>query len=366
MKARFRYLLLLVLIAALVWPQVAWAQEPLEGDEYVFGGTFTLEEDETLNGNLYIFGGVATLEEGSVVNGNVMLAGGTLRADGTINGDIAATGGQVDLGEAARVTGDVSVLAANLDRDPGARIDGDVDIGRAGPFRFDFPNAPQPPRPQVTFNPFNLFLQGMWFFFRSFLWAALAALVVLFLPRHARRTSDAIVTQPLLAGGVGLLTAVIAPLLLVFAAITLIGIPVSILGFLVLVVAWAFGMVALGTEAGRRIASALNQDWAPAVSAAIGTFVLVVVVNGIGLIDCVGWIAPAVAGMLALGGVVLTRFGTQPYPPAGPAAPYAVPPQAGPPVSPPPEPSAPVVYEEPLAGEDETQTQGGARVYPTE
>ncbi|MEJ2706060.1 MAG: polymer-forming cytoskeletal protein [Anaerolineales bacterium] len=304
-------ILLLALVAAFAWPQIALAQGP-SGDKFVTGGAYTLEEGQTLNGNLFILGGIATLKAGSRVTGDVILTGGTIRASGQIDGNILATGGLIELNDTALVKGDVTTIAANLNRATGARIEGNVNSGFSGPFTFTIPEGVQ--MPEVRFN-FNPFLNIFWYFTRSFLWAALALVVVLFAPRPAERVVQAVVVQPVITGGIGLLTAVVFPLLLVVIAITIIGIPVSLLGVFLLVVAWAFGLVSIGLEVGKRLAAALNQDWALPVSAGIGTFLLTLLINGIGFIDCIGWIPGALVGILAVGAVLLTRFGTQLYPP---------------------------------------------------
>jgi hypothetical protein len=315
MKTTTKLFFIIALFAVLAWPHAALAQGS-QGDKYVLGGTYTLASGETLNGNLFVFGGIATLEEGSQVNGDVMLAGGTLRVSGEIRGSIVATGGLISLNSTAVVTGDVNTIAANLERAPGAQVEGKVNSGVTGPIVV--PGVPGeirvPEAPNLRFITSPI-VTGFWYFFRSFLWAALAVLISLFLNRQTERVAQAVVAQPLIAGGIGLLTAVVFPLLLIVIAITLIGIPVSFLGAILLVVAWGFGVIAVGTEVGIRLAKLLQQEWALAVSAGVGTFVLTLVVNGIAFIQCVGWVAPAIVGMLGLGAVILTRFGTQSYPP---------------------------------------------------
>jgi hypothetical protein len=157
---------------------------------------------------------------------------------------------------------------------------------------------------------------GLWFIFRLFVWAALAALVTLFVPNPMNRVARTIVDQPVLSTGVGLLTAIVAPLFLVVMAITIILLPVSLLGALVLVIAWIFGRIALGMEIGRRIGAMFDRQWPYGLAAGVGTFVLALVVDGVGeLIPCVGWLLPAFVGVLGVGAVLLTRFGTQTYPP---------------------------------------------------
>ncbi|MDP3184842.1 MAG: hypothetical protein Q8M58_06190, partial [Anaerolineales bacterium] len=53
------------------------------------------------------------------------------------------------------------------------------------------------------------------------------------------------------------------------------------------------------------------QQWHPSLAAGLGTFLLALVANIIGLIACVGWLAPFLVTMLGIGGVIMTRFGAR-------------------------------------------------------
>jgi hypothetical protein len=150
----------------------------------------------------------------------------------------------------------------------------------------------------------------------------LAVVVVLFVPRNAERTAIAAISQPLAAGGLGCITLPVALLILVGLAITICGIPLTIIGAFLLAAAWAFGLISLGAEVGSRLAGIVKQDWALPVSAGVGTFALTFVTNAIGsFLPCVGWLVPLLVGAVGLGAVLLTRFGGQVYPPYAPAVP---------------------------------------------
>lgn len=290
-----------------------------DGDRLVLGSTFVLEEGETLDGSLVVMGGMATIQSGAIVDRDVVVMGGTVRVDGSIEGNVVAIGGQVDLGEAALIKGDVNILGGNLTRADGARVEGNINNAAGGPFPLVIPGRVFVPEVPVQVNPLasgaGILAKGLWVLLRSFLWALLAGLVVLFLPVHTERVARAAMRQPWIGGGLGLLTAFVAPLLLVAMAITILGIPISLVGVIVFVVAWAFGVIVLGSEVGKRLLQALKLEWALAASAALGTFVLTLVVNTIGaVVPCVGWVAPAIVGVLGLGAVMLTRFGMQEYP----------------------------------------------------
>lgn len=314
MNPKIKFVLLAILVIAVLVPGTVFAKG-FSDDRVITGGTFTLREGETQDGNLLIFGGVVTLEDGSQVNGDVVLLGGTIDIDGSVGGNVVGIGGVVSLGADAAVDGDLTTLAASLNREEGARVRGNVTSGFPAPFSFSVPGGvtvPDVPSVEVRVSPI---LNVMWFFFRTFLWAALAVLLVMFLPDHIERTATTIIRQPVLAGGVGLLTTIVGPLLLIGIAITIILIPVSLVGFLILAIAWFVGRIAIGYEIGRRFAETANQDWPPAVAAGAGTFILTFVIDGAdALIPCVGWLIPAVVGIVGVGGILLSRFGTQYYP----------------------------------------------------
>ena len=344
---KFRFALLFALLIALALPATAFAAG-LPEDKIVFGGTYTLESGEVLNGNLVVFGGSVTLEEGSTVHGDVVVFGGTLDANGVVTGNVVCIGGLVQLGDSATIQQNVVSLGANLDRSPNAIVMGEVTSGFTGPFLFDIPGIKpdiQPvPNIRVDINPFVTF---MWIVLRTLLWAALAVILVLLLPHSIERIGNAAARQPLISGGLGLLTMVLAPIVLLILTITICLIPVALLGVLLLVVAWGFGLIALGFEIGKRLADRLNQDWSPALSAGLGTLLLIFVLDGLReIIPCVGWMFPAIAGLVGLGAVILTRFGTQIYPlmppPPPPNAAWTAP-LPEPPISPPGQPLPPEV-----------------------
>jgi cytoskeletal protein CcmA (bactofilin family) len=331
----------------------------------ILGGACTLQEGETMPSDMLVMGGVVTLEEGSTVEGDLAVFGGTVYANGLVEGDLAAIGGSLfvegtvegdlqvvggmaSLGEEAVVEGDVETVAGALQQADGATIEGEVRSAPVGPLSLVVPgqlwlpnwderqenNQPVPPvfnfnrassasiPPAIRFNPF---MGILWWLGRAFIWAVLALLVALLLPRNAVRTGQAAVAKPALAGGLGCLTMLVAPIILLLLVITVCGIPFAMLGGFVLSVAWAFGIIALGVEIGQRMAASTRQDWALPVSAALGTLALTLVTNGVGaLVPCVGWMLPVLVGLVGLGAVLLTRFGAQVFPENGaPPASYS-------------------------------------------
>jgi hypothetical protein len=336
MKNMFRYLTLMTILALVCMPTGAvFAQGPgPDGGRVVFGESLTIESGDTFTGDLVVFGGNVTVEEDARLDGNLVVFGGQVQSDGEVDGDLVIIGGQVGLDQHARVTGDVVTVGGQLERAEGAVIEGEV-VNNVKP-EITIPNLPAPVVPDVNIpDPVRVSFNPFWEFARtlgeSLLMAFLAMLVTLFLQDRLSRVSQAAVSQPLMTASIGLLTIVA----LILIAVTIILLPVAILGLIPLGLAWLFGIVALGHEIGDRFARTLHKEWAPTITASLGTFVLVFLLASIQSLNnllpfmaCVTWILPVLVGLLAVGSVVITRFGARPVQGAVVTA-YIPPPDAG-------------------------------------
>jgi hypothetical protein len=252
------------------------------------------------------------------VTGSVFILGGNLEVEGEIEGDLAVIGGNANLDQQAIVRGDVWTLGGNVNPD-GATIGGELTSGEAVDIPFDFENFEfQFDRalrfPSALF-PISIEARVLTYLFQSFVLAGLAVLLVMLWPAATERVVGAMVERPITAGGLGLLTAVLSLPTFLILVITICFIPVAMLLVLLLIIAGIFGWISLGLEVGRRLARALDQQIQPVLAAGIGTLVLSLVAFGIGFVPCVGWLASFLVGCLGLGSVILTRFGSQVYPP---------------------------------------------------
>lgn len=323
MKKTIKLFLLMLALAILLLPTSAaharGLSVGLQDGRVIFGDNFTLQSGDTLNGDLVVFGGNVTVEEDAIIQGDTVVIGGNVILNGVVEGSMVIIGGSTRMGETAVVESDLVTIGGSLTREPGSEVEGDVVSNIPAPnIRIpdvpDVPNPPSPPNPpEISFdyNPFDNFFR---MFGTAIAVSLLAMLASLFLQPQIERVSQVVVSQPVIAGSFGLLTGVLAPFVLVILVVTLILIPVAILAAAVLALAWLFGLIAIGTEVGERFTRAINQTWAPPLSAGMGTFLMMIVVGGVGMIPCIGWLAPFLVALLGIGGVVLTIFGTQNYP----------------------------------------------------
>ncbi len=332
MKLSIKLLSFLLLAVLVFIPMRSAAAKGLASGQVIFGQSYTLKSGQTLQGDLVVFGGSITIEEGAKVNGTTLLFGGLLQLDGEVTGDVAVVGGSAKLGPNSHIHGNLSTVGTTLDRADTARIDGQIfNSETAWTGSGNNGNLPIPP---VVVPPINVLpnlrfafdpLLSVWkTFSQAIVMALLAMLLMLFLAPQAERLTHAILVQPAVAGGLGLLTLVAVPVALItlaFLSILIVTIIVTVPLIIILAVVFGmaafFGWVAIGYEIGRRFTKAIHQDWHPALAAGLGTFALTLVANGASILNfipgmqCVTWIFPTLVVLFALGAVVMTRFGTQ-------------------------------------------------------
>ena len=310
----FATVILLFLLAFVVSPVHAQEPQPgntISGDQVIIGNNFTLEKNETLEGSLLIIGGTASTAADSKINGDLVLIGGTLTIDGAVEGDIVSIGGVVNLQDSAMVNGSLTMVGATLSRSPTAQISGSISEETPRFLNFDFlrDNGLKPPLHLKT-NPLNRILTAT---FQALVMAILAVLVGLLLPRNLKNTAIALVREPVVTGGVGLLAMVVAPIILILLSITIILIPVTLLAAIAFALAVVFGNIVIGYEIGNRLSAVFKDTWHPSISAGIGTLLLGLVTGFAGVIPCVGWVLGFLASIIGLGAVVISRFGSTKY-----------------------------------------------------
>ncbi len=231
MNKIFRSLTLLTLLFLLLAPaSPVYAQSGGPG-KIIFGDNYTLKSGDKLNGDLVVFGGNVTVEKDANLNGNLVVFGGTISSNGNLNGDVVVFGGQIALAEKAVVTGNVVTIGGQVSQAEGAVIKGQV-VKNVSPQipAGRIPPDVKPPKININFNPF---WTAAGIFSRALIIGILAMLVVIFLKPQMDRVSQAIVTQPIMSGSVGLLTLLGGPISILVVAlimvVTLILIPVAVL-----------------------------------------------------------------------------------------------------------------------------------------
>lgn len=351
MKNKFLNLgitLIFPLLLAFAWVSPALAQGP-DGDQVVFGDNLVLKAEEKINGDVVVFGGNVTIPASSQIDGDLVVFGGNATVDGTVTGDIGMIGGNINLGKTAVAKGDIGILGGEAEIAEGAKVEGEVH--RLNRFSFDddegftlppistvAPDAPAPPAPPVAprfehDSNFSDFGSGIFRFIKNVVediavllsLAVIGWLVAAFMPDQMKTVGDTFTRSAPFSFGVGLLTWFIAGAVGTILLITICLAFIPILGFILLAIATLFGWIVAGQVIGERLLLASGRPYPNhVVSTLVGVTALttVAIMPIIGEIPCIGGLLSLLGGLLGivialtgLGAVILTRFGTQPYPP---------------------------------------------------
>jgi hypothetical protein len=256
-----------------------------------FGAVIVVDTNQVICGDLTSFGGIVAIN--GEVQGDVVTFGGKVVIAGTVDGNVDIYGGTVTLQNGSHVYGDLNLYAGSCTKGSGAEVDGNTidHTGHIRPLFFGSGEFRFPFWPILT-------------------WGALGLLLIWLLPEHVMFVRTTVTNKPRRSLIIGLLSALLAlPVLVVLIAL-IITIPLAIIVALGLIVAWAFGIVAVGWLVGDYVVRmvAPHHNTRP-IQVVVGLTVLVLA----GSLPYVGnWISIG-AGLLGLGAVLLSRFGTRLY-----------------------------------------------------
>jgi hypothetical protein len=219
-----------------------------------------------------------------LVRGNVVVIGGDLRIDGKVMGDVVNIFGRTTLSSSAIVNGEVVTIMGELSRADDATIGGEtILVGGEGFGPVAWPMMP------IGHGFIRVISQVV-----GFIIAALLLLIVIyFLSDRMKRSSTLVFGSFLKSLGVGFLVvfvgSILAVVLAVILAITIVGIPVSILIILSLIALIVMGYFVSALALGRFISSKFNLDTdSTLLQGLLGLFALVL----LGLISSIMFFNP--------------------------------------------------------------------------
>lgn len=291
---------------------------PVQDDVRAAGGSITLTD--RVGGDAIVAGGTVTLATSSVVDGNAWLAGGVLRLTGSISGDLRAAGGEIIVD--GRVDGDADVYAESLEIRPGTVIAGRLHY--RGPRPAVIAEGAQVGEVVYTESralerPGVSRLGGLLASLVFFLSLAVSALLVGWLtPGACRKAIDNARHQMLLSLGVGVLTAIVTPLLVAVLFVLVLTGPVAA----VLVAAYVAALVLGALTAVACFADWLRERFWSARGEGAGIRIVAMLAAAlvfwlVGLVPFIGAIIVILAFTTGLGGLIL--LATRLYKQAEPA-----------------------------------------------
>ncbi|MFC6731346.1 MULTISPECIES: polymer-forming cytoskeletal protein [unclassified Haladaptatus] len=298
--------------------------EVINEDLEVYAGNVVI--DGTVNGNVNVFGGNAVVN--GQINGDLSLFTGSSVINGEVTGTTGAFGGSVVVGPTAvlgtfesgsgstvvngQVTGDARIDSGSIALGETAQVggnleyDGELDVADGAVVAG---TVTQNPNLQLgdggTDVPGFGVLPGIFAVYGFLVSFVLGAILLLAFPAFSGRVSAAATTAPLRSGGVGLLTLIGVPILLLVLLITIVGIPLSIAGiFLFALVVW------VGTIYGRYAIGSFLLDYAGYSNRFVALFLGLLVVELATRLPFVGGLIEFLVLILGLGALALTAYRT--------------------------------------------------------
>jgi len=256
-----------------------------------FGNAVVVTNDEVICGDLTSFGGRIIIS--GEVDGNVVTFGGDVVVAGRVNGNVTLYGGNLNLQDDAHVNGDIHVCGGQWAEDANSVLHGNVFA--------------------CTKSIGELFLSdggASFHFWFTLAWIILGMLLSTLLPEHVMFVRSTIQNKGRRSLALGFLTIVLAPAVLAVLIALIISIPLAILVAVVLLAAWALGTVAIGTLIGDRLLRSIAPQHNTRHTQVIVGIALLALV---GSLPIIGFICSIATGLLGIGAVFLSRFGTRLY-----------------------------------------------------
>ncbi|GAC1397242.1 MAG: hypothetical protein NVSMB49_02700 [Ktedonobacteraceae bacterium] len=256
-----------------------------------FGTDVVVDSDEIVCGDITSFGGTIVIQ--GEVQGNVVVFGTSVIIDGMVNGTITAYGGSMTLQNNASVYGDIHLCQGAWTPGGEPHLHGTL---------YGCPKSVD----QLLMSDAGPSFR----FWSTLAWVALGVLLIVLLPEHVMLVRTTIISKTRRSLALGLLSILLAlPVLAILVAL-IISIPLAIIVAIGIIAAWALGTVAVGSLLGEYIVRVVApQKNTRPVQVVVGLTVLMLA----GSLPYIGWFISIGAGLIGLGAVFLSRFGTRLY-----------------------------------------------------
>lgn len=284
----------------------------VSGDMRVGGGNITVSGD--VAGDALVGGGQIILS-GKLIGGDVAIAGGSVRMDSEVKGNVKIAGGKVYVN--APIGGNVDIKAEDLTLGPNADIKGNLEyesvnlvtIEEGGEVRgetvFTQLKGSEGMKKDTRRGIFGFFTLML---LAKFVMLLVAALIVgLVFRRYSKELVEKATKNPLKELGRGVVTLIVLPVLSIILLVTVIGIPLGILGLLSFIMLSIYAAIITPIFMGALVYKWMFRksdyviNWKTIL---LGTVVYLI----LGLIPFLGWIAISIAVAMTLGAALNIKW----------------------------------------------------------
>ncbi|MDE2026376.1 MAG: polymer-forming cytoskeletal protein [Patescibacteria group bacterium] len=313
----------------------------VNGDVYAIGGNVQI--DGTINGDILAFGATVLLQGNAH---NIRVAGGNVTVDSTVDGNVTALGGNVTIADSAKIVGSLvsaggqinvfastgkgatlaggqttisssingNLLAAgNITLTPQAKVNGtftywsnheaSIENGASitGKVTHNFPpkyQKPRPSMPRVVGAAFGFSLMSL---VSAFI---LGFLLLKMVPLFTMQTITTMQQQPWMSFGIGLIGAIVTPIIAFMLFLTIFGIPLAVLLMIAYGVFVYISKIFVALAIGIWI---LNKSQIKKEHLVWALFVGLVIYEILQIIPIIGWIVTCIFWLMGFGALLITK-----------------------------------------------------------
>lgn len=256
------------------------------------------------------FGGAVVVASNEVVCGDITTFGGTLAIDGIVRGDVVAFNSDIVI--SGTVDGHISLYGGRVTLQSGCQINGDIDLYGGSWTKGDTIQLQGAVNDHAkNVNWLFTSIGGFGFSFWTWLiWIALGIMLTTLLPEHVMLVRTTVMSKMRRSAIIGLLSMLLAPLVLIVLIALVLSIPLAIIVGIGLIAAWGLGTVSVGWQVGEYVIHKVAPHYnTRLMQIVVGLTVLVLAES----LPYIGWLITVGVGLLGLGAVFLSRFGTRLY-----------------------------------------------------
>lgn len=248
----------------------------------VSAGAGAVDIQGRVDGDITVGTGSLTVGEDAVIGGALNAGAGSATVAGTVVGDAAIGAGSLVLAPTATFQSDLR-YDADLD-DQGATVEGQFDRDRS--------------LSGVTFAPRQAVGEALFDLWGFVVTLIVGAVLLLAFPEGSRRLAAQVEAAPLVTGVYGFAALVGVPVLLLLVALTILGLPLAVLGGLLFAfIAW------IGSIYGRYAVGEWLLGYTATENRWVALLVGMVAVGLVGLVPILGGLVQFLVFLLGLGGL---------------------------------------------------------------
>jgi hypothetical protein len=274
--------------------------------QFLTGDVYILKDHEKIDGNIAGIGTTLIIEDGATVLGDISLIGGNLQVDGRVTGDINVFAGTASIGETAIITGSINQILNQTTTNPKALIGGEINT-------YVIPFNTESNIGKNFLNVMEWMKPSVWVALQlgRILFLVLASLLAISLfTKPTFKVITSIRKNLAVSWGVGILTMFSVPIISLVLIVTICLSPIGIILALALLVGSLWSWAALSNIVGGQFTKWLKLEWNKEGTAILGAVFTGIFISFISLIPLVGFLINSIICAIGLGGILLSRFGT--------------------------------------------------------